>query len=104
MSELLDKQHSFSLMLGKLIIYLYEQGYKATFGDVYAQTGHKNQSNHYLRLAADLNLFLDGKWLDKGEPMSKAHNLAHDFWDTLGGAKRIKKDLNHYSVEYQGRW
>ena len=103
MSELSNKQFEFSLMLGKLIIYIYDQGYKATFGDVYAQSGHKNQSNHYLRLAADLNLFLDGKWLDKGKEMEKAHGLFHDKWDELGGSKRIQNDLNHYSVEYQGR-
>ena len=91
-------------MLGKLLIYIYEQGYTATFGDVYALTGHKKNSNHGLRLAADLNLFLEGKWLNKGAPMEKAHSLIHDYWDSLGGAKRISNDLNHYSVEYQGRW
>ena len=104
MSELLNKQHSFSLMLGKLLIYLYEKGYKVSMGDVYALTGHKQNSNHGLRLAADLNLFLDGVWLDAGEGMIKAHTVGHDYWDTLGGAKRIVKDMNHYSVEYQGRW
>ena len=104
MSELSNKQFEFSLMLGKLLLYIYEQGYTVTFGDVYAKTGHKKNSNHYLRLAADLNLFLEGKWLDKGEPMEKAHGLAHDYWDSLGGAKRISNDLNHYAVEYQGRY
>ena len=104
MSELSNKQFSFSLMLGKLLLYIYEQGYTVTFGDVYAKTGHKKNSNHYLRLAADLNIFLDGVWLNEGAPMEKAHGLIHDYWDTLGGAKRIKNDLNHYSVEHQGRW
>ena len=104
MSELINKQHDFSLMLGKLLIYLYEQGSKVSMGDIYALTGHKKNSNHGLRLAADLNLFLDNEWLDTGEDMVKAHTIGHDFWDTLGGAKRIKNDLNHYSVEYQGRW
>ena len=104
MSELSNKQFNFSLMLGNLLIYIYEQGYTVTYGDVYALTGHKKNSNHGLRLAADLNLFLDGIWLDKGEGMVKAHGLIHDYWDTLGGAKRISNDLNHYSVEYQGRY
>jgi hypothetical protein len=99
-----QKQSNFSLALAKLIIYAYSLGYEITFGDVFAKTGHKVGSVHYLRLAGDLNLFKDGKWLDTGVEMEKGHNLLHDYWDTLGGAKRIAKDLNHYSFEHEGSW
>lgn len=103
MSELLDKQMSFPPMVAQLILYAYELGYKLTFGDAYATTGHRKNSTHGQRLAIDLNLFLDGVWLDKGPEAEKGHGLLHDKWDTIGGAKRIANDLNHYSVEFQGR-
>ena len=94
-----SEQERFSLMLGKLIIFAYNQGYQIRMGDVFAKAGHMENSNHYNKLAADINLFRDGVYLTDG----KDHNILHDFWDTLGGAKRIDKDLNHYSLEYQGR-
>ena len=94
-----EKQRAFSKALAQLILYAYEQGYEISMGDVWAKTGHKVNSNHYIRLAADLNLFKNGVYLTDGT----GHAILHDYWDTLGGAKRIDKDLNHYSFEHEGR-
>ena len=106
MESLGDLQRKFTLLTGKLIIYAYEQGYELTFGEAYnAQgTGHKKNSNHYIRLAVDLNLFKDQAWLSKGIEMEQGHNMLHDYWDSLGGAPRIKNDLNHYALVYNGKW
>ena len=30
------------------------------------------------------------------------YSQLHDFWDFIGGAKRIEDDLNHFSLEWQG--
>lgn len=105
MGELLEKQMAFPLMLAHLILYAYENGYKMTFGEGYDDdgVGHMKGSTHFIRLGQDINLFRDGKWLDKGPEMEKGHGMLHDKWDTLGGAQRIKNDLNHYSILYQGR-
>jgi len=94
-----EKQRAFSKALAQLILYAYKEGYEISMGDVWAKTGHKNNSNHYIRLAADLNLFKNGVYLTDGT----GHDILHDYWDTLGGAKRIDKDLNHYSFEHEGR-
>ena len=94
-----EKQRIFSKMLAELILYAYALGYEISMGDVWAKTGHKTNSCHYIRLAADLNLFKDGKWLTDGS----GHDKLHDYWDKLGGAKRIDDDLNHYSFEHEGR-
>jgi len=48
-------------------------------------------SCHKLKLADDLNFEKD-----------EDHVKAHDHWDSIGGAKRILKDLNHYSSGWQG--
>jgi len=95
-----QKQEEFSLMLGKLIVWSYEQGYKIRTGDVFAKSGHKENSNHYLKLAADLFVYKPGETQQDDE----AHRQMHDYWDSIGGAPRIANDMNHYSVEWQGRW
>ena len=103
MSELRNKQSEFVLMVAKLIIFAYGRGYELTFGDAHALAGHRPNSNHYIRLAIDLNLFAANVWLEKGPVMEAAHGELHDYWDSIGGAIRIKNDLNHYSLGYQGR-
>lgn len=94
-----EAQEQFSLMLGKLIIFAYNKGYKIRMGDVWARDGHKVNSNHYIKLAADLNLFKGKKYLTDGT----GHDELHDYWDSLGGGRRITNDLNHYSLEWNGR-
>ena len=61
--------------------------------------GHKN-SLHKKGLAVDLNLYdADNNYLSSGEE----HKALHDFWDDLGGNKRIANDMNHYSYgDYGG--
>ena len=93
-------QEFFSGILGKLIVWSYDQGYKIRMGDVFAKTGHKENSNHYLKLAADLFVYKPGA----SEQDEEAHKRMHDYWDTLGGAPRIEADLNHYSVIWEGSW
>lgn len=81
-------------MVGLLIHYAYEIGYEITFGDAYAERGHKRGSFHYRRLAIDLNLFCGGKFLRS----TKAHSALGEFWETLGGTWGGRwGDGNHYS-------
>lgn len=106
MSEIGDLQRKMAYMVGRLIIHTYEVlGYELTLGEGYDDdnTGHMKGSTHYIRIGQDLNLFKDKVWLDKGPEMEKGFNLMHDFWDSMGGARRIDRDLNHFSLEYQGR-
>jgi len=98
------KQRVFTKNVALLIIEAYKLGYELTFGDCYRDDrcdyGHKN-SLHRSRLAVDLNLFKDGKYLD-GIEANEGHSELHNVWDSMGGAERIDNDLNHYSVEHQG--
>ena len=95
-----QKQSKFVLMVAQLIQWAYSQGYELTFGDAYAKTGHMPNSLHYSRLAIDLNLFRDGKWLDKTED----HKPLGEYWESLGGSWGGRfKDGNHYSLEHNGR-
>ena len=94
------EQERFSLMVAKLITYAYTLGYKIRLGEGYnaAGTGHMKGSTRYVKLAIDINLFKDGVYLTDGAD----HSILHDYWDSLGGAERIAKDLNHYSIAWQG--
>jgi hypothetical protein len=89
-----QKQSLFARKVALLIVFIYEQGYEVTFGDAYATTGHIDGSFHYKRLAIDLNLFKDGRYLTTTE----AHRPFGEFWESLGGTWGGRfEDGNHYS-------
>jgi hypothetical protein len=94
--SLREEQSQFTRMVAHLILWAYSQGYEFTFGDAYASTGHKKNSFHYNRLAIDLNLFRDGKFLEE----TKDHEMLGVWWEHMGGTwgGRFKNpDGNHYS-------
>ena len=93
-------QEFFAYIFGQLLVWSHDQGYRIRIGDVFAKDGHKEDSNHYLKLAGDLNVYKPGELVQDEE----AHKRMHDCWDNLGGAPRIEKDMNHYSVKWQSRW
>lgn len=98
--KLREKQSKFVRMVALLIQYAYEKGYEITFGDAAAMSGHKNNSCHYIRLAIDLNLFKDGKYLS----LTEDHRPLGEFWESLGGSWGGRfNDGNHYSLEHEGR-
>ena len=110
--SLREKQSFFVYLLSYLIQYAYNQGYELTLGAAYrtpseaealatAKKGIK-RSLHTERLAIDLNLFKDGKWLKK----TSDHRELGAYWEGLdplcswGGHFN---DGNHYSLEHGGR-
>lgn len=98
------KQERFSLLLSQLIAFIYSMGYQVRMGDVFAHNGHMENSNHYIKLAADLNLFKDGVYLTKTED----HEIFGEYWKSLDdlcrwGGDFTRKDGNHYSLFHQGR-
>lgn len=110
-----EQQRKFTLYVSKLIEYAYMAGYELTFGDAYRSpeqaqanaAAGKGISNslHTQRLAIDLNLFKDGKYLVKSED----YKPLGDFWKTLhplccwGGDFKPTADGNHFSMTYGGR-
>lgn len=81
-------------------------------GDIWAHDRHKDGSNHFIKLAGDLNLFRSGEFF-----ITYVHHKQFgEYWESLhplckwGG--RIKEsepgsgdgiDSNHYSIEHSGR-
>ena len=106
-----QKQRKFTRMIADLIIFAYEQGYELTLGDafrdprVHGPVGEKKSyssanSLHKERLAIDLNLFKDGKFLTQSED----HRPLGEYWESLGGSWGGRfNDGNHYSLEHGGR-
>jgi hypothetical protein len=93
--SLRKQQSRFVKMISLLILFAYEKGYELTFGDAWARTGHCKGSFHYKRLAADFNLFKDGKYLTS----TKAHEPLGLFWESIGGSWGGRwQDGNHYSL------
>ena len=97
-----EKRILFSTSLAKLVLYMNQLGYGVAIDYVKrcddCKVNSKN-SVHPDGLAADLNLYVDGVYIT----IPEAHVKPHDYWDIMGGAKRIKGDMNHYSFEHNGR-
>mgnify|MGYP003627146799 CR=1 FL=1 len=97
-----SKQRLFTSLVARLLVHLYLEGYEATFGDANrskeeaTRLGFPN-SNHTRRLAIDLNLFKDGKYLSSTE----SHRLLGEWWEAQHELCRWGGrfgDGNHYSL------
>lgn len=105
--SLREKQSVFAKLVPRLIDKAFELGYEVTLGDAYRDPrvhgpmGHKRSysrsySAHKIRMAVDLNLFKDGRYItdheghsEIGEWWEKQHE-----WARWGGRF---DDPNHYS-------
>lgn len=107
-----EKQRLFTLLVAEFIQWIYDNGYEATFGDAYRDPrafgpmgerkayGHP-KSGHKYRLAIDLNLFMDGKYLRNTED----HKPLGLKWESMHPLCRWGgrfQDGNHYSFEHDG--
>ena len=102
------------MCVGDLIRYAYDQGYELTFGDAFrdhrafGQFGQKRSyasanSVHKIRLAVDLNLFANGKYIRDGD--HPGYKKLGEFWESLHPAARWGgrfRDANHFSFEHWG--
>lgn len=109
-----DNQRLFAKDVGKLLVWIYEHGYAVTLGEaqrtpemaaIYAKDGRGiADSLHILKLAIDLNLFKDGKYLGDTE----SHRPLGEFWESLDIANRWggrfkRPDGNHYERNFNVR-
>jgi len=101
---MLSKQVAFAKMVPRLIDKAFALGYEVTLGDafrdprVFGQVGESKgygsiNSKHKQRLAIDLNLFKDGKFLQE----TTDHKVLGEWWESQGGIWGGRfKDGNHY--------
>lgn len=106
-----QKQSRFASMTCELIQHAFGLGYEVTLGeaerrrepsflyDAHVKAGSHPNSLHFLRLALDLNLFKDGKYLSSTE----SHRPLGEYWESIGGTWGGRfGDGNHYSLEHLG--
>lgn len=113
-----EKQRKFTKKIGQLICWAYENGFELSFGDAFRSPEEAERlsklgkgikdSLHCKRLAIDLNLFKDGKYMDKSEdyrPLGKFwESLSTDDFKTCWGGRFVgKPDGNHFSVRHEGK-
>jgi hypothetical protein len=106
-------QEEFAQSAARLIQKAGQLGYGVTFGEAWrtpeqaklnaANGSGISNSLHTERLAIDLNLFKDGRYITDGE----GHDLLGIWWKSLGpkyrhGGDFKKKDWNHYSISPDG--
>lgn len=107
-----QKQRRFARMVARLLDKAHELGFEVSLGDAYRDPrafGKMGQvvaygaaySCHKMRLAIDLNLYRDGKYLATTED----HRQLGEWWEALapdhcwGGRFN---DGNHYSITHEG--
>lgn len=112
--NLIEKQKAFSMFVARLINQANYLGFELTLGEVwrppemahkYAQQG-KGISNslHSLKLAIDLNLFRDGKFLTR----TPDYQELGEWWEnqSIQGIRCCWGgrfgDGNHFSIEHNG--
>ena len=105
-----EQQRLFVRLLPRLFDYAHSMGYELTLGDGYRdprvfgaigeQKGYGHpKSAHKQRLAIDLNLFKDGRYINDHE----GHQQMGEWWESQGGAWGGRfQDPNHYSLEDGG--
>lgn len=109
-----QKQSRFALASARLVLQAAAMGYEVTLGDAFRDARlHGNMgerkayghpySMHKLRLALDLNLFRNGRYLEG----SDAHRPLGEWWERQGRDHRWGGrfgDGNHYSLghTYEG--
>jgi len=104
--SLRQQQELFARLLPQLIEWAFANGYTVTLGDAYrdprvfgplgSSRGYGSPNSlHKLRLACDLNLFRDGRFLEATED----HRPLGDAWERLGGVWGGRwNDGNHYQL------
>ena len=107
-----EKQRLFARLLADFVLRIYALGYEVTFGDAYrdprlhGELGEAKgygapSSCHKLRLAVNLNLFKNGKFLSATED----HKPLGQVWQSMHPLARWGgqfNDGNHYSFEHEG--
>lgn len=104
-----SRQREFTSKIAELILWAYDHGYQLSLGDAYrdprvfGNVGDKQgyghpRSYHKSRLAVDLNLFRDGRYLSSTE----SHRTLGEKWESMGGTWGGRfgasgGDGNHYS-------
>lgn len=98
-----QKQRRFVQMVTQLLVFIDSlEEYEVTFGETWrhpdAKHGNK-KSLHHDRLAIDLNLFINGRYVTKTEH----HAPLGEFWKSIGGSWGGDfGDGNHYSLAHKG--
>jgi hypothetical protein len=105
-----EKQSAFVLNVSKLIAFAYGKGYELTFGEalrtkeqqaIYFKSGKSKTMNsrHLVKLAVDLNLFIDGEYKSDNE----SYKSLADYWksldpDNVAGYDFSFGDGNHFEM------
>lgn len=112
-----EKQSAFVVLVGRLIAHATEQGYALTFGEAFRSPEEAQRlqrlglgiatSLHTVRLAIDLNLFLDGEY----QTRSEAYKPLGEWWEAQStpglicawGGRFSTPDGNHFAMQHDGR-
>lgn len=105
---------AFTIAIAHLILFAISEGYEIALSEGMDRvtekdptTDHMQGSNHAIGLANDMELYLNGVWLNQSED----HAVLGAWWEAYGvdhslplvwGGNFSKPDGNHYSMWWKG--
>lgn len=120
------QRHFATKLLPRLLLHIDLLGYEVTLGDAYrdershGKYGHilvdangkrvygARYSNHKLRLAINLNLFKNGKYLSSGKEFDEIGRYWLSLSNLIPGVKTAwggpSGDANHFSIWFRNKW
>lgn len=112
MSELLNKQKLFMKMLGQLLTWLDANGYEVVGEELKRSQEQANanaasgagikNSLHLKKLAIDLSIFKQGKFLQEVEEIEPIGIYWESLGGTWGGRFTTRPDADHFSLAFEG--
>lgn len=101
-----EKQSRLVQLVGRLIEHVYSKpGWALTFSDARPTKpfGHMPGSLHYIGLAIDLNLFVNGDWKDADCPEWRELGAYWQSLDPMCAWGGNWGDFNHFSLRHDGK-
>ena len=97
-SALLQKRLKFTRLLADLIVWAADNGYEIALAPDHEK--HMKNSLHFIGLAKDFDLYIDGVYQTKTE----AYTAIGEKWESMGGTWGGSwGDGCHYSIAHGGR-
>ena len=107
-----EKQRLFASTIARFQIWIIKQGYEFTYGDAYRdprvfgkfgdRAGYGAPTScHKLRLALDINLFVDGEYITDGD--HPAYKALGEKWESMHALAKWGgrfNDANHFSFAH----
>ena len=96
------RQEEFAVAFGRLLLFASQAGIPVRVKDAYRDERAHGKWGEKKGYGAAFSLHKLSLAVDLYTSTASNYDILHDYWDSVGGAKRIEGDGNHFSFSWQG--